>query len=111
MERLTKYLETYQDARERKNRYRVIANFLMTDYHLRTGNEAKDNTKRVLLEEMLHDAESMNRTIRKIQQENEALRGSDYSSKNKVENDWLENNGYSKEPEFINHDYDDVIHS
>jgi len=67
-----KYLLATPKARERKNRYRAIANLLIPKYGFPDSKES--------LVTHLKEAESINRAIRMVQQEEPETRGEDYGN-------------------------------
>ena len=76
-EEIKKYLEKSLSARERKNKNKFIAWFLIHKLILEISEE--------LLEDIIVRANNYDRTWRKILQDNEHLRGKDYNDLVKLE--------------------------
>ena len=76
-EEIKKYLEKSLSARERKNKNKFIAWFLIHKLKLEISEE--------LLEDIIVRANNYDRTWRKILQDNEHLRGKDYNDLIKLE--------------------------
>lgn len=67
----------YSEARERRNKSKVVAGLIKKDFPVL-------NVDYKLLAEILERAETYDRYWRKILEENENLRGSDYKTKKRV---------------------------
>lgn len=87
-ERIKNYLQIQPKARERSLHQRGMVNLLLEDYP-----ELKELPKDKLVD-FCHDFESYCRIWRKVVEENESLRGLDYSTKEKVEQDYMLKIGY-----------------
>jgi len=85
-EKLHKYLEVQPLARERKNKGRAIGNLLIETYDLALSKES--------MEILVRDILSLDRSWRKILEDNPELRGSDYGDKDLLEAKKLEELGY-----------------
>src|SRR3990167_1353026 len=74
------YLKSFPEARERKNRYKVLRRLLTIKYpSLRDTVLTKEK-----LEDVIFDALSYNRSILKVQQDYEGLRGADYYENKRI---------------------------
>lgn len=85
-EKLQKYLEVQPLARERKSKNRAIGNLLIEQYDLTLSKES--------MEILVRDILSLDRSWRKILEENPELRGKDYSQKDECEHKKLKELGY-----------------
>lgn len=83
---LENYLEVQPKARERSNKYRTIANMLITMYQLDIPKET--------LTKIVDDSISLDRLFRKVLEDRPDLRGNDYSEKDKLEEQALIKLGY-----------------
>lgn len=89
-----KYLEVQPLFRERKNKDRGMVNLLMEQYPaLKQVINEGIITKESLIA-IVQDYATMDRAWRKILEEDEELRGSDYNDKDKLESKTMENLGY-----------------
>lgn len=79
MEELKRYLEEEPRARERSQKDRGIVNVLLKRY---PDLASLDKT---MLTEFVREHNNMDRSWRKILEENPSLRGSDYNEKTKLE--------------------------
>jgi hypothetical protein len=71
------YLEREVRARERKNRYKAIRHLLLNKYPSIISQHLTNDR----LEDIIFDSLAFNRSILRIQQEYEHLRGTDYNQK------------------------------
>jgi len=95
---LTQYLTTQPLARERKNKDRAIVNLLLTRFQgLRTAIENNMTTKEELTRFVKAHA-TYDRGWRKVTEENEDLRGSDYEEKAELEHRTQTDLGYRVAP-------------
>jgi hypothetical protein len=85
-EKLHKYLEVQPLARERKSKNRAIGNLLIETYDLALSKES--------MEIVVKDILSLDRSWRKILEENPELRGKDYGEKDELEHRKLKELGY-----------------
>lgn len=85
---IKEYLTGEPRGRERRNRSRAVVNLLLRNYP-EMSTIPKDK-----LIDFVHDADSYDRIFRKVQQENEDLRGEDYETKDIVEQEKILSLGY-----------------
>lgn len=87
-ERIKNYLHTESRARERTLHQRGMVNLLLAGYP-----ELKEIPKDKLVD-FCHDFESYCRIWRKVLEENKELRGTDYDTKEVVEQEYMLKIGY-----------------
>lgn len=81
------YLESEVRFREREARMRGIADLLIAKYNI--------DIDRRKLADIISDANTMDRCWRKILEERPDLRGTDYKEKDKLEQEYILNLGYT----------------
>ena len=77
--RLKTILEDHPQARERKHRYHVIRK-VMVERHPMLGEISKETMLQIC-----RDMVKLDRDLRKVQQDNPHLRGTDYQDKHELE--------------------------
>ena len=77
--RLKTILEDHPQARERKHRYHVMRK-VMVERHPMLGEISKETMLQIC-----RDMVKLDRSLRKVQQDNPHLRGNDYSMKKELE--------------------------
>lgn len=99
-EKLEKYLEEKEPARERVNKDRAIVNVLVTDPSYFPILEALKNKvfDAPTLTRFVQDHNSMDRMWRKILEERPELRGTDYEKKDELEKEVQKELGYKVKP-------------
>lgn len=85
-DRIKSYLQAEPKARERANKNRAIGNIMIKDYGL-----VIDKAK---MADMVDEILSADRAWRKVLEDNENLRGSDYSDKTILEQEKMLELGY-----------------
>lgn len=83
-------LEKYSEFRERKNKNKWIGGFIFKKYDIERTPAIKDK-----LADIVADIMSADRAWRKVLEENETLRGSDYNDKDILEQEAQLQLGYT----------------